>query len=346
MARMWVRPTMAVLVALWAVGFAAADQDEQQIEVEGADGARVQVQVEGGGQAQVRIQIGQHVFRPGQQQAQPADIKPTLTLKQEKPGGPALFTFALPEDATGALGDGPEPKAFFGETTVDPKSVTKTGFRFTWDVAGMRKEAPALRGTDVEVKWDLVPAAGGDGAASTTYTTTAHVTIGRDGAVTLGDVETTAPAARRPNVIFAANFGVRQSTRATRDARLTLIKRGNVPTTELRLQLTHGHQFTKQPAIKITQGTLAKRPKWNPKAVRSVDTTAWTPPAKLPKKLVTGKLTWTWASKAPATGEEETVTLTADIQVTPTGDLRMTSMKTDVKVTKAGKQPTIEPDAG
>lgn len=337
-----------VVAVTAALGPAAAAAQEAQVRVEVQDQDVVRVEVQGNGQAQVQVQVqvGPQVRQPAPT-SRPADVQPTLTVSQDRPGAPAHFAFALPPETPGTLAGPPTVKADFGQTRIDEGSLAPTACRFTWDVAAVRREAPALRGAELKIDWQLTPKAPPD-APPAHYVTLALVRLSPEGALTISEVNTSPvlpPQVLRPVNLLNIAGGISQSTRSDRDVSLTLLKKAAEPTTSMTLTLKNGHRFTRQPEVKVTVGSLGERAKWNPNAAATAETVVWSPPKDLPKEAAAGTVTWTFTSKAPQMDEERAGRVTAKVSLSPAGVLTLTGLESQFKVVKPDP-PAEEQEGG
>jgi len=274
---------------------------------------------------------------------QPARVEATVTLAQAKPGARATFTFALPSDAKGTLAGEPTVTSHVGSAAVVPKSASKTGCRFTWNVASARKAAPILRGTDFRIDWRLKT---GDGKKDAThaYVTAVFVTLAANGAVTLSEVQTTpAPVntARRiigPVVEYQFTKAVAGAlVRATRT-------RGNA-TTSIRINLLNGLRLTKQPQVKHSIGQVRRRT-WNARRVNTYDYVYWSPPKALPKKDTVGRMVFSWVAAPAGKGDGKTGgktgAVTLHIKVTKTGAMSITRVESKAATTTKPVKPEAD----
>jgi hypothetical protein len=350
----WSKLPVSEQVALIAAGLAlgaAPAAAEERVEVIEQDGVKAEVRVEGGGQAQVQIRAGAVgapngavIIRPGGESEPAAEVKPTLTVKQDQPGGPATFTFTLPENAPGTLAEAPTVTAYFGEPRVVDKSLTKTGCQFAWDVPAVRKENPALRGSELTVTWKLapIPVAGRPQPEPTTYTTGAYLTLSPEGAATITRVETRiAPSVRVPLVCEMAPMPAYRYTHNTPEFSFSAVRFGESKSTTLSVTLRGGQQFAAQPEVKATVGELAARPKWDDNRRTGSDSASLAAPKELPKEDKDGAVTWTYTSRNPATGEERAGAITATVKMSAKGDLSVTKVEGTSKVTKEGRRPEV-----
>jgi len=311
-------------------------------EVQPDENGRIRVHVQAG-QAHIQVRLNGELLKRGKPADAAAAVTPALSVKQAEPGGAAVFTLALPADARGVFEGAPDVRVFAGDVTAPAPAPPGRTLTFTWDVAGARAEAPALAGTDLWVFWHYKP----PGARRpVTCRTVAYLTMGKDGSVTIGEVS---HRAADPHNAGAARAGAPRpagrhgAVRGGKNVAVT-IRRDRRGTT-IGVVLMGTHQFTRQPEVKVTAGTLAER-KWVADGPHGTEVVVWQPPEKVGEDGVKGTMTWSWVSRA-ADGEERTGALTAAVTFLAQGGLSIHKLHTETKITKpAPKQtPPDAPDA-